>query len=242
MFASTVTFWSWLTGQPIALESTDPAGESNEERRVWLRYSASLNIRCEEVNGEADATVEARIEDISRGGIKVISRQRFDAGTVLSVELPAAKGQVPLAVLACVVRARPHGEREWAMGCRFSGELNDDQLQSFGAARTRSDSPDARGWERFSCDSKVMYQNVSREDSTRQTGRLLNISAAGMALHVPEDVAIGELLSTELRDATGTSVVNILACVVHVSPGDDGRTLGCNFIRELSDKDLQALL
>lgn len=242
MLASAVTFWRWLTGQPIALESSDAEPESNDERRVWLRYAANLNIRCEEVNGDADATVPAQIDDISRGGIKVISRQRFEPGTVLSVELPAARGQTPLAVLACVVRAKPHGEREWAMGCRFSGELNEEHLQAFGAAKTRSETPDARGWTRFSCDANVFFQNVSREKSQRSIGRLLNISAAGMALQVPEDVAVGELLSTELRDAAGSSVVNILACVVHVQASDEGRTLGCNFIRELSDKDLQALL
>lgn len=239
MLASAVTFWRWLTGQPVPL---DAPADLDDERRVWLRYAANLNIRCEEVSDDVAEGVSAVIGDISRGGLKVIAPRRFEPGTVLSVELPSVGGQSSLAVLACVVRAQPHGDRDWAMGCRFSGELNDEQLQSFGAARARPTPPDARGWSRFSCDAKAIYQRIGANDPAFHSARVLNIAAAGMALRVDEDIAIGELLSTELHDATGKPVLTILACVVHAQTTEEGRILGCNFIRELSDNDLQALL
>ncbi len=239
MLASAVTFWRWLTGQPVSLDAKLALAESNDERRVWLRYAADLNTRCAEVGDDGETGIAALISDISRGGLKVIAPRRFEPGTVLSVELPSVSGESALAVLACVVRAQPHEDKDWAMGCRFSGELSDEQLQAFGASRTRPTPPDARGWSRFPCEAKAVYQRVGERDLSPHSARVLNISVAGMALLVPEEVAIGELLSTELHGATGQTIVTILACVVHVQQTEEGRILGCNFIRELTDSDLR---
>lgn len=240
--STTVTFWRWLTGQPMSLASMLPADESGEERRVCLRYAANLNIRCGEAHEQPDPGVSALIRDISRGGIHMVAPQRYEPGTVLSVELPSARGAGGLAVLACVIRAQPHGDSEWAMGCRFCSELDDSQLQTFGAARARPSSPDPRGWSRFSCDTQALVQRVNASDQAHHSARVLNIAVGGMALLVEEPIAVGELLSTELRDAKGQPVVTLLACVVHSQSVAQGQLLGCNFIRELSDADVRALL
>jgi serine/threonine protein kinase len=46
----------------------------------------------------------------------------------------------------------------------------------------------------------------------------------------------------ELHDSTGRPVVTVLAGVVHVQSVVEGQRLGCNFIRELGDKDLRGML
>ena len=237
-----VTFWRWLTGQPISLEQIPANENSVDERRVWVRYAARLNVRCGEVSGEADSGVVAVIRNISRGGIQMICSRRFEPGTLVSVELPTARSEEGLAVLACVIRAQPHEESEWAMGCRFSSELNEEQLAAFGAARKRPTSPDPRGWSRFPCDARAFYQRVNGPAEPHRPARLLNIAVGGMALLVEEPVAVGELLSAELHDGKGQPVLTILACVVHTQTVAEGQILGCNFIRELSDTDVQALL
>jgi hypothetical protein len=242
MHASAVTFWRWLTGQQFPLSALAASDTAEDERRVWLRYEASLSIRCGEVSGEAETGVYAVICDISRGGVQMIAPRRFEPGSVLSVELPAVRGQTALAVLACVVRAQPHGDSEWKMGCRFSAELNEEQLQAFGATRSRPPSSDPRSWARFPCDTTAVYQRVNGDNQPSRTGRVLNIAAAGMALQVDEEIGLGELLSTELHDTAGRPSLTILACVVHVHVTAEGRILGCNFIRELNHKDLQAML
>jgi len=208
------------------------------------RTQAILAPECpaEQAAGEEESGVYAVICDISRGGVQMIAPRRFEPGTVLSVELPSSKEQTPLAVLACVIRAHPHGESEWTMGCRFSSELDEEQLQAFGAVRARPTSPDPRSWERFACDAKAVYQRISDDVPVYRPARVLNIAPAGMALLVDEEIAIGELLSTELHDASGQRIITILACVVHVQTVPEGQRLGCNFIRELNDKDLNALL
>jgi hypothetical protein len=137
MLASAVTFWRWLTGQPMSLNITAVLDDPHAERRAWLRFAANLNVRCDPVGTPAEPGVYAVIGDISRGGILIIAPRRFEPGSILSVELPSSKGQLGIAALVCVVRAQPHGESDWAMGCRFASELSDDQLQMFGAARER---------------------------------------------------------------------------------------------------------
>jgi c-di-GMP-binding flagellar brake protein YcgR len=242
MLASSVTFWRWLTGQPVALAAVSESDEAGAERRVWLRYVANLSIRCEQVNGEADAGVLASVCDLSRGGMQMIAPRRFEPGSMISVELPAAREDRSLAVLACVIRTQPHGESDWLMGCRFASELNEQQLQAFGAARARPKEPDARGWARFPCEAKAFFQRVTSPDQAHLAARLLNISVGGMAILTQEEVVLGELLNTELHDPNDQLLVTILACVVHSQKIADGHLLGCNFIRELTDEDIRALL
>lgn len=240
LVTGTVTFWRWLTGQPMS--SLSSAENAVEERRVWLRHAASLNAHCGEAGGDEPSGVAATICDISRGGIQMIASRRFEPGTLLSVELRSTRGEDAMAVLACVVRAQPHGDSEWKMGCRFSNELNEEQLSAFGAARARPNKPDPRSWERFACNTKAFYQRVNGPAEPHKTARVLNIAVGGIALLVQEPIEVGELLSTELHDAKGQPVVTILACVVHSQAVSEGQLLGCNFIRELSDSDIQALL
>ena len=243
MLASTpVTFWRWLTGQPLALTPTLVDDKPGDERRVWLRYAAKMNVRCGEANDGTDAGAMGVIRDLSRGGIQIISSRRFELGTLISVELPAMHGQNALTVLACVVRAQPHGDSEWTMGCRFSCALDDEQLGAFGAARARPSSPDPRGWERFPCDIKAFIQRVNNSDAAYRPARVLNIAVGGMALQVDEPIAVGELLSTDLHDAKGQPIVTLLACVVHSQSVAEGQMLGCNFIRELTDREVLALV
>jgi hypothetical protein len=201
-----------------------------------------LSVRCGEVGSGEDPDVSAVISDISQGGMQIVASRRFEPGTLLSVELPSTDSEEGMAVLAYVVRAQPHGDSEWKMGCRFSNELNEQHLSAFGAARARPNEPDPRGWERFPCDAKALCQRVNGPTGPHYPARVLNIAVGGMALLMRESMAVGELLSTELHDALGKPVVTILACVVHAQTVAEGQILGCNFIRELSETDIKSLL
>src|SRR5262249_57524342 len=71
---------------------------------------------------------------------------------------------------------------------------------------------------------------------------VVNISANGIGLLLDRPVENGTLLSLALRSPTTHSSHTILACVVHVTSRPGEWTVGCNFIRELSEADLKALL
>lgn len=159
----------------------------------------------------------------------------------MSVELPAVDGQAVHSVLACVASVREEGE-EWSLGCHFSQELADEVLVSFGAKKQKYPPGDRRTWMRFPCQVKATYQVVGYEETAICQGEVLNISANGIGLLVGQSIELGSLLNLELQQANGASTCTILACVVHGHEEGGRWALGCNFIRELSEDDLQALV
>jgi hypothetical protein len=240
MFERASSLWRRLTHRPPAAALSEGAAAA-DDRRVWVRHAADAETRLTPAAAAA-APLAARIQDVSRGGVKLLVSQRFEPGDLLSVELPAAEGRPPAAVLACVVHARPQAADEWALGCRFSAELSDDDLAAFGgASTTRSALPDSRAWSRFPCDVTAAYYLVPDGEGALRHAQVLNVSADGVGLFVREAIPVGTLLSADLHAPGGGKVVSILACVVHVTERPDGRVLGCTFIRQLDEATLRAL-
>jgi c-di-GMP-binding flagellar brake protein YcgR len=241
VFERATSLWRRLTHQPAPSHAAAALAEE-EERRVWVRRHVSIETRVTPASGEDETGLSARILDVSSGGVKIQLSRSFEAGDLLTLELPAAAGSPLVTVLACVAHSRATDEGEWIVGCRFSAELSEADLAAFGASRTKSPLPDGRNWSRFTCEVTAVYQVLADDEEFRRTAKVLNISAGGFAVIVDHDVRAGALLSAELHAPAGQTVVTILACVVHVTVESDGRrTLGCNFIHQLSEDDLQAL-
>ena len=130
-----------------------------------------------------------------------------------------------------------------AVGCTFAAELSDEDLEPFGARRQRPHDPDQRGWVRFPCDAEAFYYPVNGTVPKPLPARAFNISPVGVGLLVPSEVPAGTLVSVELRSPRQPAALTIMASVVRVTGQPGGEwALGCNFIRELSEKELQALL
>jgi len=236
MFASTFSFWRRLVGRP---EGSGGGVTAETDRRVWVRYPASVETTLQPPGDASRFT--ARVRNISRGGINLIADRALRPGDHVSLELPAA-AELTHNVLACVVRVQAEHGGEWALGCTFSRELSDEDLQAFGARRQKPAPPDQRTWLRFPCDIRASYQQVG-EDGASHSALVQNVSASGIALVVAEPIETGVLITVELHAAAGTAVRTILACVVHAAHQPDGLwALGCNFIRELSEEDLQVLV
>jgi PilZ domain len=243
MFERTVSFWKRLLGRPTAATSAVAVQETEDERRIWVRYPADLETSYRP-EGQAHGTrLSARVRNISLGGICLSVDRPFMPGDLLSVELPGATEQSRCHVLACVVHAGLGDEGEWILGCTFSRELSNNDLEAFGARRQRSEASDQRGWVRFPCNVKASYQTIGADASEPQTAKVLNLSASGVGLVVATPVENATLLSVELHAAHGDFTRTMLACVVHQTAQAEGEwSLGCNFIRSLSEEDLKALL
>ncbi len=242
MFEQTTALWHRLLGRPRPNATDAKSGTVEDDRRVWVRFAADLETRVVAPSKPNEPSFSARIRDISRGGAKLLSTRECETGSLLTVVLPSADGKATLEVLACVVHCRPAGAGEWHLGCSFSAELDDEELGAFGAQKTRPVGPDGRSWTRFACDVTAKVQRLSDHDPKHYTARVRDISASGVALHVEEDIPAGTLLSAELH-GTSDKTFTILACVVHVTAAPEGgQVLGCNFIRELNETDLQVLL
>jgi len=240
VFDRAASLWRKLKHQPTTWQPD--AATAEEDRRVWVRRHVSAETRVAPASGDGEASLTARIVNVSAGGIKLVVRWAFGPGDLLTVDLPSGEGEPAVTVLACVAYAHPSDDGEWTIGCRFSAELNDAELAAFGATRSKSALPDSRNWSRFPCEVKAIYQIVPETDDVRREAKVLNISAGGVALAVEEDIRAGTLLSAELQAPDGRTVVTILACVVHVTvQSEHERILGCNFIQELGDDKLEAL-
>lgn len=241
MFARTFSFWRRLVGKtPLP----DPADVPQADRRLWVRYPADLATQVQLAADEAkEHRVSARVRDISVGGANLLVDCAFEAGKLISLELPQGGDKGMQTVLACVVRATKHKEGQWALGCVFARELTDEDLQDFGALRVRLPASDKRTWKRFATNLKTRFQKIGDPENRTYTAQVLNLSASGVGLSVLAAIDAGALLSVDLVATGGKVVRTILACVVHVTKQTTGEyALGCNFIRELGEEDLKALI
>jgi c-di-GMP-binding flagellar brake protein YcgR len=243
MFERTRTFWQRLLGRTA--DALDPAlvsVQKAEDRRVWVRFPAEVEASYQPAGGGAAMRLSARIRNISVGGINLLGNRAFQPGDLLSVELPGPTDETTTNILACVVHCQAEREGEWSLGCTFSRELSADDLEAFGARRERHHPPDQRQWKRFRSDVIARCQLVAAAEALSWPAKVLDISPSGIGLLVNRTIENGTLLSVDLHNAAGTARRTMLACVVHVTRQADAEwALGCNFIRSLSEADLQAL-
>lgn len=218
-----------------------PQLADDEERRAWGRVRCDTELTCRPTAGGA-APLPARARDISPGGISLTLGRAFQPGELLSITLPGGGPGQTEEVLGCVVRC---GELDgaFAVACTFAAHLDDADLQRFGARRQRAEPTDQRSWARFACQARAAFQVVrGGEASATWQAAVLNISASGVALQVPLALHVGDLLSVELR-RDDQPVLVTLASVVRVATELAGeRLVGCNFIRELPEETIAALL
>jgi hypothetical protein len=218
------------------------AAPADEERRVWARFPVVIETTCCKANEPEAARLSARVHDISRGGAHLVVGSAFEPGDLLSLDLPGGEAG-SATVLACVVRADALTDGQWAVGCNFSAELSDEDLQRFGARRARAGEADQRTWVRFPCRARASFQVVRAPEPGQQPAQVLNISASGVALQVAAPLRVGELLSVELRGGDDHVVLTTLASVVRMAVlGEGERVVGCNFIHELGEEALRELV
>jgi hypothetical protein len=242
MFSRALASWKNLIGWKRKESS------AGGERRVWVRHASNLETSYQPAHDPDAGRLSVRVRDVSSGGISLAVDRPFEPGELLGIELPADPGGPTSTVLACVVRSDPQPGGGWVLGSTFAAQLQDRDLQLFGATRARPDEPDQRAWVRFDCKAAATYRAVNAPEGPLLPATILNISAGGIALEVAEPLAVGALISIDVR-AGDQFLFRTLACVVRVTtpvaPGAAGGgrpVLGCNFIGELADAQLRALV
>ena len=98
-------------------QSESPRLESTNERRFSERHPPSRGLACRVSTPDGNTLYSARIENISRSGIGLRLRERFEPGTLLSVEVIG--GEASQAILAIVVRDAAAESGGWFLGCEF---------------------------------------------------------------------------------------------------------------------------
>jgi hypothetical protein len=212
---------------------------AEEERRSWVRHACDVETTCRPA-GDGEAELPAQVRDVALGGASVVVRRPFAPGDLLSLRLPGE--QPATTVLACVVRADPLDDERWSLGCTFSAEITEADLLLFEPQRAVVRVPEQRAAERHPCQARATYQRVNNGTAPKPA-TVVNVSLNGIALQAGAPLAAGELLSLDLSDAAGRAVASPLVCVVRITsqPGGDW-LFGCNFMSELTEEQLRALL
>lgn len=237
MFEKTFTFWRRLVNKADEASPT-------EERRLWVRHAIDLHGNLH-LSGTArqQEKILADVRDLSRGGANLLTEAPVDTGNMVVLEMQTDRGEL-YSVLACVVRAEATKDGKWSLGCVFSRELSGDDLDHFGARKLpASEHDDKRTWVRFACEVQAAYRKVGDPTNQAFPAQVLNLSANGIGLAVSQPLSAGGLLNIDLLDKTGNVSRTMLACIVHTSVWTGGDfTVGCNFIRELNEHELQSLI
>ena len=241
MLEKTFSFWRRLVGaEPVAA----PESALQDDRRLWVRFAADLQGNLHLAQDKDADSILAKVRDLSVGGANLLVDRAVRLGQMVTLELPSDREEV-YSVLACVVRVHAHADGTWSLGCVFSRELSPEDLQRVGAEKQAADASDLRTWVRFTCKLQASYRKVGAATvgEAPNSAQILNISANGIGLAVQPALHAGTLLNVDLLDMHGNTVRTLLACIVHTTRRAGGDfALGCNFIRVLSEEELQSLL
>jgi hypothetical protein len=99
------------------------------ERRAHVRYCHTLRASGRLLGKEARAWA-ARVEDLSRGGVKLLMECEVRPGAVLVLALAGLGGRFARPVLVRVMNAARAPGGHWQVGCAFVKPLPDDDVQA----------------------------------------------------------------------------------------------------------------
>jgi hypothetical protein len=121
--------------EPVNDEPGDPplkpAEPISEERRAWVRYPCNVESRCHLHTGRGEMHWSARTQDISRGGLELLTERRFERGTILTIKAAAAECRDLPTFMAQVVRVSGPVNDKWVLGCRLGKEISETDLREF---------------------------------------------------------------------------------------------------------------
>ncbi len=224
-------------------ESGSDSKNGLSDRRNWVRVPLNRETSFRIVNSAAPAAV-GQVRNVSQGGINLIVGQVIKPGTMLSIDLPHAKGTPGASVLACVMHCNEEGSL-YSIGCTFSSELGDSELREFGGRREPAQSSDQRTWTRFAAHGHAQYQRAANPLAVEpRLAEITNISPSGIGLVLEEAIEPGTVLNLGLhKKGAHEALFQVLACVVFLGERREGGWVaGCNFIHELPERDFRQLV
>lgn len=115
--------------------------------------------------------------------------------------------------------------------------------QSPPAMPSEGSGSDRRAWIRFSCDLGSSCRPSIGGADMSWAARILDISQGGIRLLVERRFEMRTILNIELEGESEDGPSSLMVRVVHVAAESGGQwALGCRFGRDLTDKELEALL
>ena len=123
-------FSAELNDADLAAFSAVQAKPAPTDCRNWSRFPCEVKAIYQIIPDDDDVRREAKVLNISPGGVAMIVEHDVRAGALLSAELHAPGGETVVTILACVVHVAVQSEHERVLGCNFIQELSENDLKA----------------------------------------------------------------------------------------------------------------
>jgi hypothetical protein len=111
------------------LEKTENENTAKSEHRALVRYPCDLESSCQPLAGARGLQWPGEVRNLSTGGIAVRLARRFEAGTVLAIDVQGRGETIPRTLLARVIHVLLQNDGSWLLGCAFTNPLSEECLK-----------------------------------------------------------------------------------------------------------------
>jgi hypothetical protein len=123
-----------MATQNTGFEAEDSKNGSKTDCRAWVHFPSEGEACCQALTTataeEAKTGWLGKVHNASPGGIALLLKQRFEPGTLLSIEM-ATKPDERHHVLVRVAHATPAGKGHWIISGSFASPLSQEELRTF---------------------------------------------------------------------------------------------------------------
>ncbi len=123
-------FSAELNDSDLAAFGAVPSKPEESDGRNWSRFPSEMKAVYQIIPDDDGVRREAKVLNISGGGVAMLVENDVRAGALLSAELHAPSGQKVVTILACVVHLTVHSEHERILGCNFIQQLSENDLKA----------------------------------------------------------------------------------------------------------------
>ena len=109
-------------------DSSRRSNPNKGENRASPRFPSHVRTYCQSIKGEDELLWSVQVEELSCQGLKIISRRRFEPGTILRIGLIHEKAGL---LMARAVHVSPTPEGGWAIGCSFPKKLKEEEMRAW---------------------------------------------------------------------------------------------------------------
>lgn len=112
------------------LEQVNKETASPVDRRAWVRYECDWDSACQPLAGGRGTQWQGKIRNLSRGGLAIALRRRFEIGTILAIGMQGPADGARNTFLARVAHVATQTDGSWLLGCSFKTPLTEEELQA----------------------------------------------------------------------------------------------------------------
>ena len=116
--------------EPETLQQVANDNSAGSERRAWVRYPCDLDSACQPLAGARGLQWPGKVHNLSGGGVAVRLARRFEAGTVLAIDVQGRDERTVQTLLARVIHVLLQNDGSWLLGCAFTNPLSESDLKA----------------------------------------------------------------------------------------------------------------